>query len=154
MLASVRWEADEAALAEPYYTLDLPPRWKLARRFGPVDLFAEDGKFVPGSKQPSLAVITQNEATDDFPAYVKQKNLNRNNYRDLRELDSRFVPIGGFDANISRVAAIDARDNQPVVMRVCYINIGKTVIFIEGLGFDALGDEAFDKACLSWKLRE
>lgn len=153
MLASVRWEKSPAA-TRAGYTLELPPGWKLARQIGPIDLYTESGRFPKPPGESALGVIDLNEKPISFPAFVRARNLNRNHYAKLEELESTFLRIDGFDANISHVSALHVEDRRPVILQYCYIRTGKTTVLIEGDRTDKLTKPLFEQVCKSWKAEE
>jgi hypothetical protein len=155
MLASVRWEKQLAAATGRHgYTLILPPGWKLARQFGPVDLYTESGRFPKPQGESGLGVTNLNEKPTNFQAFVKANNLKRNHYANLKELESTFLRINGFDANISHVSALRVEDRKPVTLQYCYIFIGETTILIEGDRTSKLPKETFEQICKSWKVKK
>jgi hypothetical protein len=152
MLASVSWEKQLAATtAKSYYTLVVPPGWKLARRFGPLDLYNETGRFPVPAGESALGVVNLNEKPASFRAFVKANNLKRNHYTDLKELETKFLKIDGVDANISHVSAIHVEDRKPVILQYSYIFSGETVILIEGNRTSKLPKETFEDVCASFK---
>jgi hypothetical protein len=143
----------QLAAGSRYYTLVLPAGWKIARQFGPLDLYSETGKFPARPGESSLAVMDLNEVAADFKAFVKAKNLKRNHYTALKELESTFLKIDGLEANLSHVSTIEVDGRKPVILQYCYISAGKTTILISGDRTDTLTKEAFESVCKSWKIK-
>ena len=107
MLASVRLgkatrRHDGGPLLHPRITGWLETR-QAVRTAGPL-LRRAAGFPCPAENRP-LAVANLNEKATNFKEFVKAKNLRRNHYTDLKELESTFLKIDGFDANISHVSA-------------------------------------------------
>ncbi len=154
MLASLRWEPRASrAQAGRYYSISLPKGWKLAKQFGPVDMYTESGRFPKAKDESALGVTLLNEKYGDFKAFVKGMNLERNRYTGLKELESRFLKIDGFDANISHVSAFDVTDQRPVILQYCYISLGKATMFIEGERTARLDQKLFENTCKTIKIK-
>jgi len=155
MLASLRWEARAGAVqAGRYYSISLPKGWKLAKQFGPVDMYTESGRFPKAKDESALGVTLLNERHDDFKAFVKEMNLKRNRYTGLKELESQFLKIDGFDANISHVSGLDVVDQRPVILQYCYISLGPATMFIEGERTAKLDQELFENTCKTIKIKK
>ncbi len=156
MLASLRWEANAGgAQGRRYYSISLPKGWKLAKQFGPVDMYTETGRFPKAKDESALGVTLLTESRGgDFKAFVKEMNLKRNRYTGLKELESQFLKIDGFDANISHVSAFDVTDQRPVILQYCYISLGKATMFIEGERTAKLDQELFENTCKTIKIRQ
>jgi len=154
ILASLRWEPRAGgAQAGRYYSISLPKGWKLAKQFGPVDMYTESGRFPKAKDESALGVTLLNERHGDFKAFVKDMNLKRNRYTRLKELESRFLKIDGFDANISHVSGLDVVDQRPVVLQYCYISLGPATMFIEGERTAKLDQELFENTCKTIKIK-
>lgn len=155
MLRSLRWEANVGgAQAGRYYSISLPKGWKLAKQLGPVDMYTESGRFPKAKDESALGVTLLNEPNGDFKAFVKNMNLKRNRYADLKELESRFLEIDGFDANISHVSALDVVDQRSVILQYCYISLGKATMFIEGERTAKLDQVLFENTCKTIKIKQ
>ncbi|MGO9463605.1 MAG: hypothetical protein ACLQIB_30780 [Isosphaeraceae bacterium] len=156
MLASLRWEPRAGgAQADRYYSISLPKGWKLAKQFGPVDMYTESGRFPKAKDESAIGVTLLTESRGgDFKAFVKDMNLKRKYYTGLKELQSGFLKIDGFDANISHVSALDVTDQRPVVLQYCYISLGKATMFIEGERTSKLNQELFENTCKTIKIKQ
>ena len=155
MLATLRWEARAGVpQAGRYYSISLPKGWNLAKQFGPVDMYTETGRFPKGKDESALGVTLLNETAGDFKAYVKQSNLKRNHYTGLKELESQFLKIDGFEANFSQVSGIHADDERPVVLQYCYISLGPATMFIEGERSAKLDQKLFEDTCKTIKIKQ
>jgi len=154
MLESLRWETRaDVAQAGRYYSITLPKGWKLAKQFGPVDLYTESGRFPKGEDESALSVALLSERRVDFKRYVKEQNLKRNHYADLKELESQFLKIDGFDANISHVSGLAVEDHRPVILQYCYISLGAATMFIEGERTAKLDQTLFESTCKTIKIK-
>jgi hypothetical protein len=110
-------------------------------------MYTESGKFLKAKSESALGVVLLNEKADDFKAYVKRQNLNRYRYRDLKELESRFLKIDGYDANFSQVSGFDITDQRPVMLQYCYISMGRATMFIEGERTAKMDQRLFEDTC-------
>jgi hypothetical protein len=152
MFESLRWEA-KVGEASRYYSIQLPKGWKLAKQVGPLDMYTESGRFPKAKDEAALGVMLLNEGSADFKTFVKQSNLKRNHYADLKELESRFLKIDGLEANFSQVSGIHDRDQRPVTLQYCYISLGKPRMFIEGERTAKLDQELFEETCKTIKIK-
>ena len=152
MFESLRWEA-RAAEASRYYSIKLPKGWKLAKQVGPLDMYSESGRFPKAEDEAALGVILLNEGSADFKTFVKESNLKRNHYTDLKELESQFLKIDGLEANFSQVSGIHDRDQREVILQYCYISLGKARMFIEGERMPKLDQKLFEDTCKTIKIK-
>jgi hypothetical protein len=152
MFESLRWEA-RAAEASRYYSIQLPKGWKLAKQVGPLDLYTESGRFPKAKDEAALGVMQLNEGSADFKTFVKESNLRRNHYTDLKELESQFLKIDGLEANFSQVSGFHVRDQRPVILQYCYISLGKVRMFIEGERTAKLDQKLFEDTCKTIKIK-
>jgi hypothetical protein len=152
MFESLRWEA-RAAEASRYYSVQLPKGWKLAKQVGPLDLYTESGRFPKAKDEAALGVMLLNEGSADFKTFVKESNLKRNYYTDLKELESQFLKIDGLEANFSQVSGIHVKDQSEVILQYCYISLGKARMFIEGERTPKLDQKLFEDTCKTIKIK-
>jgi len=152
MFESLRWEA-RAAEASRYYSVQLPKGWKLAKQVGPLDMYTESGRFPKAEDEAALGVMLLNEGSADFKTFVKESNLRRNHYTDLKELESQFLKIDGLEANFSQVSGFHVRDQRQVILQYCYISLGKARMFIEGERAPKLDQKLFEDTCKTIKIK-
>ncbi len=126
----------------------------IRKQFGPVDLYTESGRFPKAKDESAIGVTLLNDQPPDFKAYVQRQNLRRDRYSGLKELESPFLEIDGYEANFPLVYGIDLEEKRPVVLHYCYLSVGPAVMFVEGERTAKLDQKAFQEICTTIRIKQ
>lgn len=153
LLESIRWEEVAAPPRLPY-TLELPSGWKLAKQAAVVDLYSLNGAFPPEpGKSLMYLVMHERVPLSKRSAWVTRKNLQRNHYSNLKEVESVDEKIDGFDATFSKVEGTSTQKQRPVILLYCYIFLPDTAVLIESEEIAGMTFPQFQSIVRTWKLK-